>query len=110
MPSLRWKCKRTFSSHTTKTATVKCLPPERLFGGSFSTGLGYTRPTAGYGITEGGRRRRNICESSVGGREEDLMSGTPVNAFSRYDETPDEEFYIVPRLVTHINAQNYKTA
>jgi len=46
----------------------------------------------------------------VGGREEDLMSGTPVNAFSRYDETPDEEFYIVPRLVTHINAQNYKTA
>jgi hypothetical protein len=38
------------------------------------------------------------------------MSGTPVNAFSRYDETPDEEFYIVPRLVTHINAQNYKTA
>jgi hypothetical protein len=26
MPSLRWRCKSTFPSHTTKTATVKCLP------------------------------------------------------------------------------------
>ncbi|MCA1739309.1 MAG: methyltransferase domain-containing protein [Actinobacteria bacterium] len=31
------------------------------------------------------------------------MSGTPVDAFRRYDETPDEEFYSVPRLVTHID-------
>jgi hypothetical protein len=37
------------------------------------------------------------------------MSLTPSEAFRRYDETPDEEFYSVPRLVTHINAQNYKT-
>jgi hypothetical protein len=26
MPSLRWKCKSTLPSHTTNTATVKCLP------------------------------------------------------------------------------------
>jgi SAM-dependent methyltransferase len=29
----------------------------------------------------------------------------PEEAFSRYDETPDEEFYRVPRLVTHIDEQ-----
>jgi SAM-dependent methyltransferase len=28
---------------------------------------------------------------------------TPSEAFRRYDETPDEEFYSVPRLVTHID-------
>ncbi len=31
------------------------------------------------------------------------MSLTPSEAFRRYDETPDEEFYSVPRLVTHID-------
>jgi ubiquinone/menaquinone biosynthesis C-methylase UbiE len=28
---------------------------------------------------------------------------TPSEAFRRYDETPDEEFYSVPRLITHID-------
>ena len=31
------------------------------------------------------------------------MPLTPSEAFRRYDETPDEEFYSVPRLVTHID-------
>jgi SAM-dependent methyltransferase len=31
------------------------------------------------------------------------MSRLPVEAFRRYDETPDEEFYETPRLVTHID-------
>jgi hypothetical protein len=31
------------------------------------------------------------------------MSRIPEQAFRRYDETPDEEFYSVPRLVTHID-------
>jgi hypothetical protein len=31
-------------------------------------------------------------------------------AFRRYDETPDEEFYSVLRLVIHGNAYKYKTA
>jgi SAM-dependent methyltransferase len=31
------------------------------------------------------------------------VSLTPSEAFRRYDETPDEEFYSVPRLVTHID-------
>ena len=31
------------------------------------------------------------------------MSLTPSEAFRRYDETPDEEFYSVRRLVTHID-------
>lgn len=31
------------------------------------------------------------------------MSDTPADAFGRYDETPDEEFYVAPRLVTHID-------
>ena len=31
------------------------------------------------------------------------MPPTPSEAFRRYDETPDEEFYSVPRLVTHID-------
>ncbi len=31
------------------------------------------------------------------------MSRTPAEAFRRYDETPDEEFYNVPRLVIHID-------
>ena len=34
----------------------------------------------------------------------------PAEAFRRYDETPDEEFYKIPRLVTQINASNYKTS
>ncbi len=31
------------------------------------------------------------------------MSQIPEEAFRRYDETPDEEFYRTPRLVTHID-------
>jgi SAM-dependent methyltransferase len=31
------------------------------------------------------------------------MPDLPAGAFRRYDETPDEEFYDVPRLVTHID-------
>ncbi len=31
------------------------------------------------------------------------MSRFPAEAFRRYDETPDEEFYKTPRLVTHID-------
>jgi len=31
------------------------------------------------------------------------MSSLPPDAFRRYDETPDEEFYKAPRLVTHID-------
>jgi hypothetical protein len=34
----------------------------------------------------------------------------PEQAFRRYDETPDEESYSVPRLVTHGNAYRFKTA
>jgi SAM-dependent methyltransferase len=33
------------------------------------------------------------------------MSSLPGEAFRRYDETPDEEFYRNPRLVTHIDDQ-----
>ena len=33
------------------------------------------------------------------------MSSLPGGAFRRYDETPDEEFYRNPRLVTHIDDQ-----
>jgi hypothetical protein len=29
----------------------------------------------------------------------------PEEAFRRYDETPDEEFYVLPRFVTHIDDQ-----
>jgi hypothetical protein len=39
----------------------------------------------------------------IGGREEIHVPLTPSEAFRRYDETPDEEFYSVPRLVTHID-------
>ena len=31
------------------------------------------------------------------------MSSLPNNAFRRYDETPDDQFYQTPRLVTHID-------
>ncbi len=31
------------------------------------------------------------------------MSSLPEEAFGRYDETPDEEFYLLPRFVTHID-------
>ena len=31
------------------------------------------------------------------------MSRLPAEAFRRYDETPDEQFYKMPRLVTHID-------
>src|ERR671916_733351 len=31
------------------------------------------------------------------------MSRLPAGAFRRFDETPDEEFYSAPRLVTHID-------
>ena len=30
------------------------------------------------------------------------MSRLPADAFRRYDESPDEEFYRLPRFVTHI--------
>jgi SAM-dependent methyltransferase len=33
------------------------------------------------------------------------MSSLPGEAFRRYDETPDEEFYRIPRLVIHIDDQ-----
>ncbi len=33
----------------------------------------------------------------------DLQSKLPPNAFRRMDETPDEDFYAPPRLVTHID-------
>jgi hypothetical protein len=45
----------------------------------------------------------------IGGREEIHVSLKPSEAFRHYDEKPDEEFYSVPRLVTHINAPYYKT-
>ena len=32
------------------------------------------------------------------------LSGLPANGFRRYDESPDEDFYAQPRLVTHIDA------
>ena len=32
-----------------------------------------------------------------------MTSHRPEEAFRRFDETPDEEFYGVPRLVTHID-------
>jgi hypothetical protein len=38
------------------------------------------------------------------------MPHIPEQAFRRYDETPDEEFYSVPQRVTHGNAYNSKTA
>src|SRR5918997_96244 len=31
------------------------------------------------------------------------MSRLPAGAFRRFDETPDEEFYEAPRIVTHID-------
>ena len=37
------------------------------------------------------------------------MSQISKEAFRRQNESPEEVFYRVPRLVTHINAQNYKT-
>ncbi|MDQ3650068.1 MAG: methyltransferase domain-containing protein [Acidobacteriota bacterium] len=33
-----------------------------------------------------------------------LMSNLPAAAFARYDDSPDEQFYAVTRLVTHIDA------
>lgn len=38
------------------------------------------------------------------------MVRIPEEAFRRQDESPDEEFYRIPQLVTHINAPNYKTS
>ncbi len=32
-----------------------------------------------------------------------MVSGLPENSFARYDESPDEDFYMQPRLVTHID-------
>src|SRR5918998_5162500 len=34
--------------------------------------------------------------------EQDLQP-LPGEAFGRYDETPDEEFYLLPRFVTHVD-------
>lgn len=36
-------------------------------------------------------------------QERIIVSRFPTGAFRRYDETPDEEFYRTPRLVTHID-------
>src|SRR5215208_7191785 len=38
----------------------------------------------------------------MNGNEHDLQP-LPEEAFGRYDETPDEEFYLLPRYVTHID-------
>ena len=38
----------------------------------------------------------------MAGNEKDLQP-LPEEAFGRYDETPDEEFYLLPRFVTHID-------
>jgi SAM-dependent methyltransferase len=38
----------------------------------------------------------------MAGNERDLHP-LPKEAFGRYDETPDEEFYLLPRFVTHID-------
>ena len=38
----------------------------------------------------------------MAGNEHDLHP-LPEEAFGRYDETPDEEFYLLPRFVTHID-------
>ena len=38
----------------------------------------------------------------MAGNEQDLQP-LPEEAFRRYDETPDEEFYLLPRFVTHID-------
>src|SRR5918997_4262826 len=36
-------------------------------------------------------------------RKGEPMSRLPAEAFGRYDESPDEEFYRLPRFVTHID-------
>src|ERR687898_3153292 len=36
-------------------------------------------------------------------RNEQDFQPLPEEAFGRYDETPDEEFYLLPRFVTHID-------
>src|ERR687894_1748319 len=36
-------------------------------------------------------------------RKGEPMSRLPAEAFRRYDESPDEEFYRLPRFVTHID-------
>jgi len=38
----------------------------------------------------------------MAGNEQDLQP-LPEEAFGRYDETPDEKFYLLPRFVTHID-------
>jgi hypothetical protein len=65
MPSLRWKCRSTLPSHTTKTATVKCL-----LVCSFSTGPGIIQAPFGRGITERSYLTRNIFGRRVVGEEE----------------------------------------
>ena len=98
IPSLRWKCKSTLPSHTTNTATVKCLPvcfeliafqvtPEWGTAGS------QTSSTNVHNV-------RQLMRRPEGG--EDLPQ-VPDDAFRRTDEAPDEEFYRTPRLVTHID-------
>ena len=65
MPSLWWKCRSTLPSHTTKTATVKCLPVC-----SFSKGPGIIRASFGRDITERSYLARNIFGRRVVGEEE----------------------------------------
>jgi hypothetical protein len=57
----------------------------------------------GSGITECSRSEDKISRRRATGRRGDRMSRLPAGTFRRYDETPDEEFYKTPRLVTHID-------
>src|SRR5215211_1520525 len=96
IPSLRWKWSRTLSSHTTNTATVKCLPVC-----SESMVLpGYNRVWY-VGSQSDAAGAHNLGRSE---RQEGLgLTSFPEEAFRRTDETPDEEFYRTLRLVTHID-------
>ena len=66
--------------------------------------------SSGYGITERASPRIRSRGSRYQPKRRIGMSQLPAGAFRRYDETPDEEFYNVPRLVTHLNVPNYKTS
>src|SRR5215211_9137637 len=55
IPSLRWRCKSTFPSHTTNTATVKCLP----VCSELITGLSLHQKHAAKCIIENRERRTN---------------------------------------------------
>lgn len=48
-------------------------------------------------------QQQKMIESERDAEPDSLESLLPANAWSRYDETPDEAFYHQPRLVTHID-------